>query len=133
VQSVHAARRISGRTDWHAILDLHDGLLELTHSPVVAVNRVVAVGKTAGPAAGLAALDELARDPRPVAYRPYWAARADLLVRRLSRHGSADAAYASDPDAARRGGALLPGATAVEDSALRRASVSSSSAPIRRE
>ena len=76
MQSVHAARRISGRTDWHAILDLYDGLLELTHSPVVAVNRAVAVGKTAGPAAGLAALDELARDPRLVAYQPYWAARA---------------------------------------------------------
>jgi RNA polymerase sigma-70 factor (ECF subfamily) len=106
VQSVHAARRISGRTDWHAILELYDGLLELTGSPVVAVNRAVAMGKTEGPAAGLAALDEIARDPRLVGYQPYWAARAELLAR-LGRRGSADAAYAQaillEPDAAVRG------------------------------
>lgn len=93
MQSVHAARRTTRRTDWHAILELYDGLLALTGSPVVAVNRAVALGETAGPAAGLAALDELARHPRLVAYQPYWAARADLLVR-LGRRGSADAAYA---------------------------------------
>jgi RNA polymerase sigma-70 factor (ECF subfamily) len=93
VQSVHAARRTSGRTDWAAILELYDGLLALTHSPVVAVNRVVALGETGGPAAGLAALEELAGDPRMAAYQPYWAARADLLAR-LGRRASADAAYA---------------------------------------
>jgi predicted RNA polymerase sigma factor len=76
VQSVQAARRTTGRTDWHAILELYDGLLALTGSPVVAVHRTVALGETAWPAAGLAALDELARDPRLVAYQPYWAARA---------------------------------------------------------
>jgi RNA polymerase sigma-70 factor, ECF subfamily len=105
VQSVHAARRISGRTDWHAILELYDGLLELTGSPVVAVNRAVALGQTARPTAGLAALDELARDPRLAGYQPYWAARADLLAR-LGRHATADAAYAQaillEPDAAVR-------------------------------
>jgi len=93
VQSVHAARRISGKTDWHAILELYDGLLELTRSPVVAVNRAVALGETAGPAAALAALDELAPDPRLAAYQPYWAGRADLLAR-LGRRATADAAYA---------------------------------------
>jgi RNA polymerase sigma-70 factor (ECF subfamily) len=93
VQSVHAARRISGRTDWSAILELYDGLLELTGSPVVAVNRAVALGETAGPTTGLAALDELARDPRLAGYQPYWAARADLLAR-LGRRATADAAYA---------------------------------------
>lgn len=81
VQSVDAARRTSGRTDWGAIIELHDGLLALTHSPVVAVNRAVALSETAGPAAGLAALDEFAGDPRMAAYQPYWAARAALLVR----------------------------------------------------
>jgi RNA polymerase sigma-70 factor, ECF subfamily len=105
VQSVHAARRTNGRTDWHAILELYDGLLELTHSLVVAVNRAVALGETAGPAAGLAALDELTRDQRLAAYQPYWAARADLLAR-LGRRASADAAYAQaillEPDAAVR-------------------------------
>jgi RNA polymerase sigma-70 factor, ECF subfamily len=105
VQSVHAARRISGRTDWSAILELYDGLLELTGSPVVAVNRAVALGQTAGPTTGLAALDELARDPRLAGYQPYWAARADLLAR-LGRRATADAAYAQaillEPDAAVR-------------------------------
>jgi len=105
VQSVHAARRITGRTDWHAIIELYDGLLELTHSPVVAINRAVALSETAGPASGLAALDELARDPRLAAYQPYWAARAELLAR-LGRRASADAAYAQaillEPDTAVR-------------------------------
>jgi RNA polymerase sigma-70 factor, ECF subfamily len=105
VQSVHAARRISGRTDWGAILELYDGLLALTRSPVVAVNRAVALSEAAGPAAGLAALDELAQDPRLAAYQPYWAARAELLVR-LGRRKSADAAYAQaillEPDTAVR-------------------------------
>jgi RNA polymerase sigma-70 factor (ECF subfamily) len=93
VQSVHAARRISGRTDWNAILELYDGLLELTGSPVVAVNRAVALSETAGSQAGLVALEELATNPRLVAYQPYWAARADLLAR-LGRSAIASAAYA---------------------------------------
>jgi len=105
VQSVHAARRISGRTDWHAILELYDGLLALIPSPVVAVNRAVALSETAGPATGLAALDELARDQRLAGYQPYWAARADLLAR-LGRRETADAAYAQaillEPDTAVR-------------------------------
>jgi RNA polymerase sigma-70 factor, ECF subfamily len=92
VQSAHAARRISGRADWRAILELYDGLLELTASPVVAVNRAVALGETRGPTAGLAALDELARDPRLAGYQPYWAARAELLAR-LGWRAMAEAAY----------------------------------------
>ena len=103
VQSAHAARRTNGRTDWHAILELYDGLLDLTHSPVVAVNRAVALSETAGPAAGLAALDEFAGNPRMATYQPYWAARADLLAR-LGRRARADAAYAQaillEPDPA---------------------------------
>ena len=105
MQSVHTARRTNSRTDWGAILELYDGLLELTHSPVVAVNRAVALSETAGPAAGLAALDELAGDTRMAAYQPYWAARADLLAR-LGRRARADAAYAQaillEPDTAVR-------------------------------
>jgi RNA polymerase sigma-70 factor (ECF subfamily) len=105
VQSVHAARLTSGRTDWGAILELYDGLLALTHSPVVAINRAVALGETSGLVAGLAALDELASDPRVAAYQPYWAARADLLAR-LGRRANADADYAQaillEPDTAVR-------------------------------
>ena len=48
---------------------------------MVAINRALAVGKCDGPAAGLAALDAVAGDPRLAEYQPYWAARAELLVR----------------------------------------------------
>ncbi|HEY3847233.1 MAG TPA: DUF6596 domain-containing protein, partial [Acetobacteraceae bacterium] len=92
VQSVHAARRHDGRTDWVAIVALYDGLEALTGSPVVGVNRAVALAETAGAAAGLAALDSLSAEPSLAAYQPYWAARADLLSR-LDRVAAADAAY----------------------------------------
>jgi RNA polymerase sigma-70 factor (ECF subfamily) len=81
VQSVHAARRVTGRTDWPAIVLLYDRLLALDASPVAALNRAVALAEAAGPAAGLAALDALAGDERLSRYQPYWAARADLLAR----------------------------------------------------
>ena len=105
VQSVHAARRRTGRTDWPAIVELYDGLLTLTGSPIVAVNRAVALGERDGPAAGLAMLDALAADADLAAYQPFWAARADLLAR-LGRWTEADAAYAHalalEPDQAAR-------------------------------
>ena len=53
----------------------------MTGSPVVAINRAVAIAETRGPAAGLAALDALADDARLAEYQPYWAARAGLLAR----------------------------------------------------
>jgi len=81
VQSAHAARRLTGRTDWAAIAQLYDALAALTGSPVVAINRAVAVAETHGPAAGLAALDALEGDARLAEYQPYWAARAGLLAR----------------------------------------------------
>lgn len=81
VQSAHAVRRLTGRTDWAAIAQLYDALATLTGSPVVAINRAVAVAETHGPAAGLAALDALEGDARLAEYQPYWAARAGLLAR----------------------------------------------------
>jgi RNA polymerase sigma-70 factor (ECF subfamily) len=81
VQSVHAARRITGRTDWPAIVQLYDSLLALSGSPVVAINRAIAVAEALGPAQGLAALEAVAADPRLAEYQPYWAARAGLLAR----------------------------------------------------
>ncbi|HXA92368.1 MAG TPA: DUF6596 domain-containing protein [Steroidobacteraceae bacterium] len=85
VQSAHAARRMTGRTDWNAIVELYDALLALTGSVVVALNRAVAVaardGGAAGAANGLVALDALLNDPRLSEYQPYWAARAWLLAR----------------------------------------------------
>jgi RNA polymerase sigma-70 factor (ECF subfamily) len=88
VQSAHAARQYSGRADWAAILELYDALLALTGSPVVALNRAVALAEVQGAAAGLAALEQFAGDSRLVAYQPYWAARAALLA----RAGAAEAA-----------------------------------------
>jgi RNA polymerase sigma-70 factor, ECF subfamily len=105
VQSAHVVRRMTGRSDWAAIVAIYDKLLELTGSPVVAINRAVAVAETDGPAAGLLALDALSSDVRLRDYQPYWAARAGLL----SANGdatAADAAYERaiglEPDAAVR-------------------------------
>lgn len=88
VQSAHGVRRLTGTADWAAIVQLYDALLAMTGSPVVAINRAVAVAETEGAAAGLAALDALADDARLADYQPYWAARAALSA----RMGDADAA-----------------------------------------
>ena len=92
VQSAHAVRRLTGRTDWAAIERLYDALCQLTGSPVAALNRAVALAETRGPGAGLAALEALAGDPRLALYQPYWAARAELLAR-SGAHAAAQAAY----------------------------------------
>jgi len=92
VQSAHVVRRRSGQSDWAAIERLYDALLALTGSPVVEINRAIALAETRGPAAGLAALDALADDARVAEYQPYWAARAGLLGRIGDRAG-ADEAY----------------------------------------
>ena len=90
VQSAHAARRLTGRTDWTAIVALYDALLAETGSPVVAINRAVALAELRGAEAGLAALDALANDGRLREYQPYWAACAGLLAR-ANRTGADDA------------------------------------------
>jgi len=92
VQSAHVIRRRTGCSDWAAIERIYDALLTMTGSPVVALNRAVAAAETRGPAAGLAGLDAVADDPRLVNYQPYWAARAELLVR-AGDVDAADAAY----------------------------------------
>jgi RNA polymerase sigma-70 factor (ECF subfamily) len=81
VQSAHAARRLTGATDWEAIALLYEALHRLTGSPVVAVNRAVAVSRTRGAAAGLALLDAVGEDGVLRAFEPYWVARADLSAR----------------------------------------------------
>ena len=92
VQSAHVVRRLTGRADWDAIVRLYDALAALTGSPVVWINRAVAVAETRGAVAGLAALDEIAADARLADYQPYWAARAGLLAR-SGDVAAADAAY----------------------------------------
>ena len=91
VQSAHVVRRLTGRADWAAIVQLYDALAALTGSPVVAINRAVALAETRGAAAGLAALDAVGADARLADYQPYWAARAGLLA----RSGAAEAAHAA--------------------------------------
>jgi RNA polymerase sigma-70 factor, ECF subfamily len=81
LQSAHVVRRRTGQADWPAIEQLYDALLTLTGSPVVAINRAVAIAENRGGAAGLAALDTVADDARLADYQPYWAARAGLLAR----------------------------------------------------
>jgi RNA polymerase sigma-70 factor, ECF subfamily len=92
VQSAHLARRLTGRTDWPAILSLYEALSALTQSPVVAINRAVALAEVEGPALGLAALDTVADNAILTSYQPYWAARAMLLAR-LREAEKADQAY----------------------------------------
>jgi RNA polymerase sigma-70 factor (ECF subfamily) len=81
IQSAHTHRRLTGRTDWAAVVSLYDALMVQTGSVVAALNRAVALSRLHGPAEGLAALDCLAGDPRLETYQPYWAARADLSHR----------------------------------------------------
>ncbi len=80
IQSAHVVRRRTGTADWDAIEQLYGALATLTGSPVVTINRAIAVAETRGPAAGLALLDSLADDSRLRDYQPYWAARAGLLA-----------------------------------------------------
>ena len=105
VQSAHVVRRRGGGADWGAIERLYDVLLAMTGSPVVAINRAVAIAETRGPAAGLAALDAIADVRRLADYQPYWAARAGLLAR-SGATADADVAYQRaiglEPDAAVR-------------------------------
>jgi RNA polymerase sigma-70 factor (ECF subfamily) len=79
-------------TDWRQVVALYDVLLALTPSPVVALNRAVAVAMRDGPAAGLALLDGLADAPALRGYHPLPASRADLLAR-LGRRDEAAVAY----------------------------------------
>lgn len=81
VQSVHAARRIAGSTDWPAIAALYDALYALTRSPVVAINRAAAVAHARGPAEGLALIDAAGGRGLLDAFEPYWVLRADLSAR----------------------------------------------------
>ena len=77
----HAVAGDAANTDWPAIVTLYNELLRLAHSPIVALNRAIAVGMSDGPLAGLAALDELAKEPKLTGSHLLPAARADLLAR----------------------------------------------------
>jgi RNA polymerase sigma-70 factor (ECF subfamily) len=88
INAVHADAATLEQTDWSQIVALYDQLLALAPTPVVALNRAIAIGEVQGPAAALALVDELDLDN----YHPFHATRADLL-QRVGRTSEATAAY----------------------------------------
>ena len=88
IGAVHADAAIAADTDWHQIVQLYDQLMVAAPTPVVALNRAVAVAEVDGPDAGLAAVDGLDLD----AYPPFHISRAELLVR-AGRRDDALVAY----------------------------------------
>jgi RNA polymerase sigma-70 factor (ECF subfamily) len=85
LQSAHVDRCRSGKENWAEVVALYDALFAISGSPVVAINRAVAIAEVRGAAAGLDALPEPSADARLAEYQPYWAARADLLSRTDAR------------------------------------------------
>ncbi len=92
IAAVHATAPRWEATDWQKITDLYDALTQIWPSPVVALNRAIAIGEARGPQAGLAALDQLAAEPQLAGYHYLPAARAEFL-RRLHRSDDARLAY----------------------------------------
>jgi RNA polymerase sigma-70 factor (ECF subfamily) len=88
INAVHADAATIEETDWSQIVALYDQLLEVAPTPVVALNRAIAIGEVQGAAAALALVEELDLDN----YHPFHATRADLL-RRLGRNSEAASAY----------------------------------------
>jgi RNA polymerase sigma factor (sigma-70 family) len=92
IAACHAEARTPGETDWERIAALYDGLAELTGSPVVELNRAVAVGRAFGPEAGLSIVDGLAGESALSGYHLLPAVRGDLLSR-LGRPEEASAEF----------------------------------------
>jgi predicted RNA polymerase sigma factor len=91
IQSAHVARRRTGHSNWAQVVQLYDALLAMTHSPVAAINRALAIAELNGASAGLRAVEELAGDSRLAQYQPWWAARAELLGRAGADHEACQA------------------------------------------
>ncbi|MGB6692121.1 MAG: RNA polymerase sigma factor [Terracidiphilus sp.] len=81
IVACHARAITAADTDWERIVLLYDALLQISPSPIVALNRAVAVGMAEGPAAGLAALDALAAEPALTNYHLLPSVRGDLLMK----------------------------------------------------
>jgi RNA polymerase sigma-70 factor (ECF subfamily) len=90
INAVHTSARHVRDTDWSQVVALYDQLVRLDPSPIVALNRAIAVGELAGAEVALAAVDRL--EDKLAGYHPYHATRADLL-RRLGRNQQSRAAY----------------------------------------
>lgn len=81
IAACHARARTAEETDWERIVLLYDALLEINPSPIVALNRAVAIGMAQGPAAGLETVDELAVHPALAGYHLLPSVRGDLLMK----------------------------------------------------
>ncbi len=96
INAVHSDARVASATDWRQIVRLYDQLLAMAPSPIVALNRAVAVAEVEGPAAALTLVDGLS-GPELDRYHLFHAIRADLL-RRMGRQDEAALAYAAAID-----------------------------------
>jgi predicted RNA polymerase sigma factor len=92
LQSAHVHRCRTGQANWADVVQLYDALFALVGSPVIAINRALAIAEMHGAGTGLEAMQEVAADVRLAEYQPYWAARAELLAK-TGAHGEARAAY----------------------------------------
>jgi RNA polymerase sigma factor (sigma-70 family) len=92
IVACHARARTAGETDWARIAALYDALAQLAPSPVVALNRAVAVGMAFGPGAGLELIDALASEPSLRTYHLLPSVRGDFLVK-LGRRDEAGAEF----------------------------------------
>jgi len=92
IAACHARARAAADTDWHRIAALYDALAQLTPSPVVELNRAVAVAMAFGPAAGLELIDTLTSEPSLKAYHLLPSVRGDFLFR-LGRFSEAQAEF----------------------------------------
>ena len=92
IAACHARARAAADTDWHRIAALYDALAQLTPSPVVELNRAVAVAMAFGPAAGLELIDTLTSEPSLKAYHLLPSVRGDFLFK-LGRFSEAQAEF----------------------------------------
>jgi RNA polymerase sigma-70 factor (ECF subfamily) len=81
LQSAHVDRCRAGRANWEEVVQLYDALFALSGSPVVAINRALAIAELHGARAALEAMPQAEQDARLAEYQPYWAARAELLAK----------------------------------------------------
>ncbi|MGL4960688.1 MAG: RNA polymerase sigma factor [Inquilinus sp.] len=120
IVACHAQAATAAETDWPRIVDLYSALAALARSPVVALNRAVAIGMAQGPEAALAIVDRLADEPALRNYHLLPSVRGDLL-RKLGRHQEARAAFEA--------AAAQAGNRRERDLLLRRAAEAATAAP----
>jgi RNA polymerase sigma-70 factor (ECF subfamily) len=81
LQSAHVHRCRTGQANWSEVVQLYDALFAIVGSPVIAINRALAIAELHGAVDALESMQEIDADPRVAEYQPYWAARAELLAK----------------------------------------------------